>query len=71
MANKKPKQITLVLTREEWEEFYERVEKAWDACNSGDGTITDEKVVLILSEMGIEEGSHIKYEFAQYGEIEV
>lgn len=71
MANKKPKTITLVLTREEWEEFYERVEKAWNSIDSGDATVSDEKLVLNLSESGIEDGSHIKYEYNQYGEVDL
>lgn len=71
MADKKPKTITLVLTREEWEEFYERVEKAWNSLDSGDAHIAEEKLVLNLSNSGIEDGSHIKFEFAQHGEIDV
>jgi hypothetical protein len=71
MANKKPKTITLVLTREEWEEFSDRIEKAWEKLDSGDAHIAEEKLVLNLSESGIEDGSHINFEFAQHGEIDV
>lgn len=71
MANKKPKTITLKLTRDEWEKFCQRVEKAFDRVDSGDVSTSEETLFLKLSSSGIEDGSHIVYEYNQYGEIDV
>lgn len=71
MRNKKSDYV-FHFTREKWEEFVQRVEKAWENVDSGDGSLSEETLILHLNNNGeIQKGSHIKYEFNQYGEIDV
>lgn len=68
---KQPQSITLKLTRKQWEDLCNTVEKAWDKVEIGEATAVEETIVLVLSKSGLESGSYIEYECNTYGQIPI
>lgn len=67
----KTKTTTLTFTRDEWEDFQSRVNRAWDQVDSGDAASITDEVLTIKIEDGCIKDGQITYMFSQYGEVDL